>query len=107
MKVNLITKKSIIEFIKKNSQAKKPFTTFLQKIKKADWDDIKDVQGTFKSASIICEGQRIVFRLASYRIICGFKKTKKRISLYVKFIGTHSEYDKVSDAKRQCTISNY
>jgi len=107
MKVNLITKRVVIDFIKSNSQAKKPFITFLQKIKQADWDGIEDVQKTFQRASIICGGERVVFRLASYRLICGYKKTKKRISLYVKFIGTHSEYDQINDSEQQCTVSNY
>jgi len=109
MKIHLIKKASIIAYIKANATSKKPFLEFLQKIKIADWESIDDVTKTFNRASIICEGKRIVFRIGgnNYRLICSIIFGEKRITLFVKFIGTHAEYDKLNAVNRQCDVNNY
>ncbi|MFZ9847108.1 MAG: type II toxin-antitoxin system HigB family toxin [Flavobacteriales bacterium] len=35
----------------------------------------------------------------NYRLICGYAFGKKFIHLYIKFIGTHAEYDKIDACK--------
>ncbi len=109
MRINLIKKASIIAYTKTNAASRKQFNEFLQLIKQADWESIEDVNKTFGNASIICEGKRIVFRIGgnNYRMICSIIFGTKRITLFVKFIGTHAEYDKINAANRQCTVNNY
>lgn len=101
MKVQLIKRQSIITYITKNANSKAPFTRFLQLIQFADWNTLEDVTTLFPKASVICEGKRIIFRIGgnNYRMICGFKIGQKRFFLYIKFIGTHAEYDKLNSAK--------
>ena len=109
MRIHLIKKASIFAHIKGHVAAKKPFMDFLQKIKYADWDSIEDINKTFNRASIICEGKRIVFRIGgnSYRMICSIVFGEKWATLFVKFIGTHAEYDKINAANKQCEVNNY
>lgn len=109
MRIHLIKKASILAYTKANAASRKPFNEFLQLIKQADWESIEDVKKTFGTASIICEGKRIVFRIGgnNYRMICSIIFGSKRITLFVKFIGTHAEYDKMNAAKKQCEVNNY
>ena len=109
MRIHLIKKVSIFNYIKEQVSAKKPFMDFLQKIKYADWERIEDVNKTFNRASIICESKRVVFRIGgnSYRMICSIVFGEKRVTLFVKFIGTHAAYDKINAANKQCEVNNY
>lgn len=106
MNVRLITEVSIWEFCKKNSRAETSFLVFLEKLKNCDWNDLNDMKRDFPKISIVgnCDKNRIVLDIGgnNYRMICDYNFYKS-CCLYVAFIGTHAEYDKV-DA---CTVQMY
>ncbi|MBK8806249.1 MAG: type II toxin-antitoxin system HigB family toxin [Bacteroidales bacterium] len=60
----------------------------------SDWKTPNDVKQTDASASIL-KNSRIVFNIKgnSYRIIAKFNFEKRWI--FIRFIGTHEEYDKI------------
>lgn len=105
MKIKLIKEKTIQEYMTANARSRSSFTAFLQLIKVANWNTPEDVQKTFPRASIICEGKRVVFRIGGnqYRMICGIMFGATYVFLFVKFIGTHSEYDNIE----VCEVDNY
>jgi len=114
MKVNLIRKASIEEFILQNARSKSSLTIFLLVIKAADWNTPEDIKSTFaKKADIICHGERVVFDVGggTFRIICGLNFMKTVVYLYIKFIGTHAEYDKLCHARKKetgvCDVEMY
>ncbi len=87
---------------------------FFQVIKVADWSDSNDMKATFGSRiDIICNGTRAVFDCGggAYRTICGFSFGDKFVFLFIKFIGTHAEYDKLCKAKKKevgvCDVDLY
>lgn len=96
MKVHLIKWKSVEGFITEHSRSRTSFERFKTIIKSADWESIHDVQQTFGSADLI-ENDRIVFNIGgnTYRLICSFWFGPQMVHLYVKWIGTHAEYDKL------------
>ena len=106
MKVRIITEVSIWEYCKKNGRAVPSFHIFLERLKNCDWNDLNDIKADFPNASIVgdCENDRIVFDIGgnNYRIICDYNFYQS-CCLYVAFIGTHAEYDKV-DA---CTVQMF
>ena len=106
MKVRVITEESIWEYCKSNARAVPSFLIFLKKLEVCDWNDLNDVKDNFPSMSIVddCPKNRIVFDIGgnNYRMICDYN-FYKNCCLYVAFIGTHTEYDKV-DA---CTVQKY
>jgi len=59
------------------------------------WESPNDVKGTYASASIL-KDNRIVFNIKgnSYRLVVKFNFEKQLI--FIRFIGTHSEYDKIN-----------
>lgn len=110
MKVHLIRKETIHEYIKGNAQSKIPLEEWLMAIKMANWKTINDIKQTFRSADILGKSsERIVFDIGgnNYRIICKYAFGDTQIHLFICWIGTHTEYDKINKAKDQYTINLY
>ena len=106
MKVRVITEESIWEYCKAYARALPSFNIFLEKLKNCDWNDLNEIKNDFPSMSIIgdFDRNRIVFDIGgnNYRMICDYNFYRS-CCLYVAFIGTHAEYDKV-DA---CTVQMF
>ncbi len=62
---------------------------------KSDWKSPNDVKNTYANASIL-KNQRVVFNIKgnAYRMIVKFNFEKQW--MFVRFIGTHQEYDKIN-----------
>lgn len=108
MKVHIIKWRSIEKFVKEHSRSEVSFEIFKTSIKYADWESIHDIQKTFASADIIYNN-RIVFNIGgnNFRLICSYWFGPKMIHLYVKWIGTHSEYSKLCKQNLQYTVDLY
>ena len=106
MKVRVITELAIWDYCKKNARAKPSFYIFLEKLKDCDWNNINEIMADFHSAGLAedCENDRIIFDIGGnkYRMICSYN-FYKHCCLYVAFIGTHAQYDKVN----ACTVQMY
>ena len=63
----------------------------------AQWNSPQDVKNQYASASILAN-KRVVFNIKGndYRLIVAIAYQMQYV--YVKFIGTHAEYDKVNAA---------
>lgn len=114
MKVHIIRKASIQQYVHQNARSKSSLAIFQKLIKVANWTVPEDIKRTFASkADIICSGGRIVFDVGggTYRVICGLKFGKKAVYLYLKSIGTHAEYDRLCNARKNeigvCNIELY
>ena len=110
MKVHLIKKQSIDDFISKNNQSKGAFEIWYSIVKKADWSKSGDIISTFNSADILGQGtRRVVFNIGGnkYRIICKYFFGERKVHLFVKWIGTHAQYNKLCNSGKQFEINNY
>ena len=78
--------------------AEQPLRTWVHIVKAADWSKPTDVKQVFNSADIL-PGGRAVFDLGGnkYRLVAAIHCRGKRV--YVRFIGTHKEYDGI-DARK-------
>ena len=65
-----------------------------QEVKHAQWQNFAEVKALYGSADVV-GGNRVIFDIGGnkYRLIV--KVAYKIGALYVKFIGTHKEYDKI------------
>ncbi len=106
MKIRVITQETIWEYCKENARALSSFYVFLEKLDNCDWNDLNEVKQDFPKMSLVknCERNRIVFDIGgnNYRMNCDYN-FYKNCCLYIAFIGTHAEYDKV-DA---CNVQLY
>ena len=107
MKVNLVKWVNVLDHVQSDKEMLNAFIKFYEKLKVVTWTKPNDIINTFNSADIVnCKhSNRIVFNVGGnkYRLITGYYFGKKIINLYIKFVGTHKEYDKVD----VCTINTY
>lgn len=103
MRINLIKWINILEIVQKDKEMLNSFMKFYEKLKVVDWNNPNDVLTTFNSADIVkcTPSNRIVFNIGGnkYRLITGYYFGKSLVNLYVKFVGTHKEYDKIDACK--------
>jgi len=107
MKVHLIKKQSIESFVKDNSQSKVAFEIWLSILRYSDWNSPADIVQTFNTADILGKGtNRVVFNIGGnkYRLICKYYFGGKMAHLFVKWIGTHAEYDKLCREEGQYEV---
>jgi mRNA interferase HigB len=110
MKIHLIKKKFIADYILKNARSRVSFEIWLSVLKRADWDEPNDIITTFNSADILGNGsERVVFNIGgnNYRLIGKYHFGENLIHLFVKWIGTHAEYSQLCKEGKQYDISTY
>jgi mRNA interferase HigB len=96
--MRIISRKALREFWRVHPQAEQPLRAWYAAAKEARWRTTADVKATIRSADFL-KGNRIVFNVAGnkYRLVVKLIYEKQRV--YIRFIGTHAEYDKI-DATR-------
>lgn len=80
-----------------HADVREPIEAWWQVARHATWASPADVKAQYRNASILAHN-RVVFNLKGndYRLIVAFAYRTQRA--YIKFIGTHAQYDKVDAA---------
>ena len=110
MKIHLISKETIRRYTKDHILSRSSFQDWLAKIKYADWEIPQDIKATFAAADILGNNSnRVVFDVGgnNYRMICKYWFGHENVHLYIKWVGTHAEYDKLCKNGRQYTIESF
>ena len=91
----IIAKSTLKEYWEKHLDSEQYLKTWYDTAKKAKWFSPKDVKQTYINASILKDGQ-VVFNIKgnSHRLIVKFNYGKQWA--FIRFIGTHAEYDKIN-----------
>jgi len=93
--VRIIAISTLRDFWEINGAAEEPIKAWYQEARAADWATPHQVKAMYRNASVLGDN-RIVFNIAGikYRLIVKFNYPY-RIG-YVRFIGTHAEYDRIN-----------
>jgi mRNA interferase HigB len=98
--MRIISKKAIVEFCENNKRADAPsatrqFMAWHSEAKAAKWTKFADIKARFNSADSV-RGGRVVFDIAGnkYRMVVKVKYEPNGL-IWIRFIGTHAEYDKI------------
>ena len=86
------------------------FNEWLSKCKLADWQKPGDIKFTFAQADLPGKGSnRVIFNIAGnrYRMISKYAFGEREVHLFISWIGTHGEYDRLCRQGNQYFISNY
>lgn len=107
MKIHLIKTQSIENYIRKDARSRTSFQVWLSIVRRAEWNDPKDIISTFNSADILGgSSDRVVFNIGgnNYRMICKYYFGNMKVHLFIKWIGTHSEYTKLCKDSKQFEV---
>ena len=91
--MNVISRKVILEFVDKNSDAKDALLTWFHETKKSNWESPQDIKDKYRSASFI-KNNVVIFNIKGnrYRLVTKIAYNTKTV--LIKWIGTHAEYNK-------------
>lgn len=91
----IVAKGTLRQFWERLPESEGYLRTWYNTVKNANWKSPNDVKNTFSTASIL-KNERIVFNIKgnTYRLIAKFNYEKQWI--FIRFIGTHKEYDKIN-----------
>ena len=93
--MRIIKRKTLREFYSLHQDAKYPLETWYHEVKRAKWKDWTDIKAKYVSASIL-KNKRVVFNIGGnkYRLVVKINYFAQIV--YIRFIGTHKEYDKIN-----------
>ena len=92
--MRIIAKRTLRTYWERERGAEQPLRSWFAIAAKADWSSPADVKDVYGNASIV-GGDRVVFNIGGnrYRLIVRFDYAR-RIG-FVRFVGTHAEYDRI------------
>lgn len=95
--MRIIAVKNLRDFWERYPDAKAPLEAWVDEVKHAVWNDAHDIKAKYRNASTVGK-KRVVFNIKGndYRLIVSV--AYRFGAVYIKFIGTHAEYDKVDAA---------
>ena len=93
--MRVIAKKILREFWGKHNDSEQQLKSWYQEASSAEWKNSNDIRLEYPTASIIGDN-RVVFNIKgnTYRLIIKINFDYQMI--WIRFIGTHAEYDKIN-----------
>ena len=91
----ILTKAKLAQFAAIHPQAAEALNTWYTIVRKQNWKQFADIKHTFNSVDAV-GNDRFIFNIKGneYRLVAVIHFDIR--TLYVRFIGTHTEYDKIN-----------
>ena len=91
--MKIVSKKCIDDFIRRHPEAKSSIESWYYEAKHSTWKTSMDIKDRYQSAGFISDNH-VIFNIKgnNYRLVT--KIAYKMEVVYIKWIGTHAEYDK-------------
>ncbi len=103
--MRIIAKKTLVNFYYKHVSSKASLEAWFSEVLEQEWDMPSDVIGQYSTADVIT-GKRFVFNIKGndFRLIADIEFKLKIV--FIVWIGTHSQYDKIKVEEVQYVKSN-
>jgi mRNA interferase HigB len=95
--VRVFNRSTIRAFADVHADARQPLFAWFAEVEGANWGGPDDIKARYPSASFLADN-RVVFNIKGnkYRVIVAIKY--EFFVVYIRFIGTHAEYDAIDAA---------
>jgi len=95
--MRILSRNTLRDFWKFHPDAEEALKTWYYEASHANWQSPADIKANHRNASIIANN-RVVFNIKgnSYRLIVAIRYDIGTV--FIKFIGTHADYDRVDAA---------
>lgn len=93
--VRIFSRATLVDFWLKHPDAELPLRLWFSLVEHASWAGPAEVKARFGTADFIA-GNRVVFNIKgnSYRLVVQVKYGPLFL-VYIRFVGTHAEYDRI------------
>lgn len=100
--MNVYNKSSLIEFYKKHAISKVPLEIWFEELETNNWRTPNKLKNHFGGNVSILKNSRVVFDIKgnAYRLVAVINYENGWV--LIKFIGTHTEYDKIDANTIDC-----
>jgi mRNA interferase HigB len=106
MKVHLIKKQTLEDFAHKHPGSKSALEDWAEKLRVADLQQPANIKSTYNTADLLGRSSdRVIFDIGGNN--CKYVFGAKQVHLFVCWMGTHAEYDKICKQNYQYTINLY
>ncbi|NOX48152.1 MAG: type II toxin-antitoxin system HigB family toxin [Chlorobi bacterium] len=104
--MRVVTPKRLSEFSRKHPKSKIPLLYWYEIVKDANWGSLTDIRADFRSVDYI-GNNRYIFNIKGndFRLVTIIILVSKKV--YIRFIETHAEYDKINTKLVSCQYSNF
>jgi mRNA interferase HigB len=92
--MRIIAKRTLRSFWELRPDSKRPLQQWHELTKHADWPDPASVRATFRSVDFVA-GNRAIFDVGGNRFRVVAKINYPYRIVYIRFVGSHSEYDRI------------
>ena len=95
--MRVFSQSTVSRFGRSHAAAREPLRAWFKEVSRARWSGPADVRRAYASASFV-GNDRVVFDIKgnAYRVVVAVKYEFRVV--YIRFIGTHAEYDRVDAA---------
>ena len=90
--MRVIAKKALREFWLRHPDTEDPLLAWYREVKQADWQTPAQLKARYPSASIVGDN-RAIFNIKGNRYRLVVKINYQYRMVYIRFVGTHAEYD--------------
>lgn len=93
--MRIIATSVLVNYYQRYPETEQPLKAWIAEVRKAQWQTAHDIKSQYKNASIL-KNRRVVFNIKGneHRLIVAI--AFRMGAVYIKFIGTHAEYDKLN-----------
>ena len=93
--MRIVAKRTLREFWQLRPDSEEPLLAWYREVEKEDWDSPGKVKVKYRNASIVGDS-RVVFNIKGndFRLVVKINYPYRIV--YVRFVGTHAEYDRVN-----------
>ena len=94
--MRVIKRQALIDYYTIHPQAESALEDWYSKTRQAEWQNLADIKQTFNSVDYV-GNQHYVFNIKGndFRLVVVIKFTPRQV--FIRFVGTHAEYDKITD----------
>ena len=95
--MRIISRRTLREFWERHPDARQALQAWYADAKRAVWKRLADIKEVYRNASIIAHN-RVVFNIKGnrYRLVVAVNYEYGMV--YIRFVGTHEEYDRIDAA---------
>jgi mRNA interferase HigB len=92
--MRVIARKRLSEFWAEHRDAEGPLRAWYSEVKQARWETSQDILDHYRTARTLPDN-RVVFKIRRNRYRLVVKVNYNGGIVYIRFVGTHAEYDKI------------